>query len=160
MTTKTGNENLNLDPITKEPGAHPLGTGAGSAGGAATGAVIGAVVGGPIGFAVGGAIGAVAGGLAGHDVAESVNPTVEDAYWHENYSTRPYVVASKDYNYYQPAYRYGWESRGLNNGRTWDDVENELDTGWYSRRGTSTLEWNDAKPAARDAWNRVDGKKH
>src|SRR5688572_30279764 len=71
----------NRDPITKEPGAHPLGTGAGAASGAAAGAAIGTAVGGPVGTLIGGAAGAVAGGLAGKGAAEAVNPTREDEYW-------------------------------------------------------------------------------
>src|SRR5262245_54629642 len=70
----------NLDPITQEPGSHPLGTAAGSAAGAAAGAALGSAVG-PAGTVVGGTIGAIAGGIAGHKVAESVNPTVEEGYW-------------------------------------------------------------------------------
>ena len=66
---------LNLDPITDEPGSHPLGTGVGAAGGAVAGAAIGAVAG-PVGAAVGGVVGAIAGGLAGHAVGEQVNPTI------------------------------------------------------------------------------------
>lgn len=55
----------NRDPITNEPGAHPVGTGLGAAvGGAAAGAATGAF-GGPVGAAIGGVVGAVAGGLAG-----------------------------------------------------------------------------------------------
>jgi phage tail tape-measure protein len=157
MTTKVKEQDLNLDPITGQPGSHPLGTGAGSAGTAAVGAAIGAVVGGPVGFAVGGAIGAVAGGVAGHEVAEKVNPTVEDSYWRDNYSKRPYAHADRDYKFYQPAYKYGWESRANLKDAKWDDVESQLDAGWMMRRGESTLEWNDARPAAQDAWNRIDG---
>lgn len=53
----------NRDPLTNEPGAHPVGTGLGAAiGGAATGVAVGAMAG-PIGAAVGGVVGAVAGGL-------------------------------------------------------------------------------------------------
>jgi hypothetical protein len=157
MTTKVKEQDLNLDPITGQPGSHPLGTGAGSAGTAAVGAAIGAVVGGPVGFAVGGAIGAVAGGVAGHEVAEKVNPTVEDSYWRDNYSLRPYAHKDRDYTFYQPAYKYGWESRASLKDAKWDDVESQLDAGWMMRRGESTLEWNDARPAAQDAWNRIDG---
>ena len=158
MTTRLakGDTNMNLDPITGTAGAHPLGTGAGAAGGAATGAAIGSVVGGPVGFVVGGAIGAVAGGLAGHEAAEEVNPTVEDAYCLENFASRPYIAANRDYGFYQPAYRYGWEARGFHKGRTWNDVEGTLGTGWFAGRGTSTLEWDDAKLAAHDAWDRFD----
>jgi phage tail tape-measure protein len=157
MTTNFEKKELNLDPISGEPGSHPVGTGAGSVSAAAVGAAIGAVVGGPVGFALGGAVGAVAGGLAGHDVAEKVNPTVEDAYWRDNYSTRPYAVADRDYNFYQPAYRYGWEARSSYKDAKWDDVESKLDEGWDAGRGTSTLAWHEAMPATRDAWNRFDG---
>jgi hypothetical protein len=94
----------------------------------------------------------------GIDAAEGVNHTAEEAYWRENYSMRPYVSADLDYTFYQPAYRYGWEARGRYDGRTWDDVEDDLATGWYVVRGTSVLEWDDAKPATRDAWDRVDGR--
>lgn len=52
---------LNLDPSTGAPGAHPVGTGVGAAAGGATGAAVGSV-GGPIGTAVGAVIGAVVGG--------------------------------------------------------------------------------------------------
>jgi len=64
----------NLDPITGEPGAHPVGTGLGATGGALAGAAIGAV-GGPIGMTAGALVGAVAGGLVGKEVAEKVDPT-------------------------------------------------------------------------------------
>ena len=47
---------MNRDPITGEPGSHPVGTGVGSAGAAAIGAALGAPFG-PIGMLVGGAIG-------------------------------------------------------------------------------------------------------
>ena len=66
----------NRDPITGEPGAHPVGTGVGAAaGGIAAGAAVGSVAG-PVGTVVGAAVGAVAGGLAGKGVAEKVDPTV------------------------------------------------------------------------------------
>src|SRR3954463_13774531 len=84
------NHDRNPDPITGAPGSHPIGTGVGAAGAGAAGAAIGAVAG-PVGAAVGAVVGAVAGGLAGKGVAEAVNPTEEDAYWRDNYSTRPYV---------------------------------------------------------------------
>jgi phage tail tape-measure protein len=147
----------NRDPLTKEPGSHPVGTGIGSAGGAAAGAAIGAVVGGPIGAVVGGVVGAVSGGAAGHAAGEAVNPTVEDAYWRENYKARPYYRAGRTYGDYQPAYKYGWESasRPEYRGRKFSDVEKDLKAGWTSDDATST--WADNREAAQDAWSRVDG---
>ena len=69
-------DSMNRDPITGEPGAHPVGTAVGATAGAvAAGAAVGSVAG-PVGTVVGAAIGAVAGGAAGKGVAETVDPTV------------------------------------------------------------------------------------
>lgn len=146
----------NPDPITGEAGSHPVGTGVGSAGGAAAGAAIGAAFG-PIGMLVGGTIGAVAGGAAGHEAGEAIDPTIEEAYWRESHDTRPYAKKGSDYTHYAPAYRYGWESRTKQRGRKWDDsLERELGSQWSSYRGDSSLEWNEARHATRDAWDRAD----
>lgn len=147
----------NPDPITGEPGAHPLGVAGGGTGGAMAGAAIGGVVGGPIGAAVGGAIGAVAGGLAGKGVAESVNPTEEEGYWRTNYKNRPYFQQDREFDHYAPAYRYGWESAAKPDysGRRFDEVERDLGANWNRARGSSKAEWNDMKMAARDAYERV-----
>jgi phage tail tape-measure protein len=123
--TESGGRNAdaNRDPISGEPGAHPVGTGVGAAAaGAADGAAGGLIVG-PAGAAVGAAIGAVAGGLAGKGVAESIDPTVEDAYWRENYAQRPYYDKNSAYEEYQPAYKYGWESQSKYAGRSFGDVD-------------------------------------
>lgn len=150
----------NPDPITGEPGAHPVGVAGGGTGGALAGAAIGGAVGGPVGAAVGGAIGAVAGGLAGKGVAESVNPTEEEGYWRENYKTRPYFQSGRDFEHYSPAYRYGWESasRADYHGRRFGDVENDLSRNWTRARGASKAEWNDVRNATRDAFERVQNR--
>jgi hypothetical protein len=109
-----------------------------------------------VGGVVGGAIGAVAGGLAGKGVAEKVDPTVESAYWRDNYSTRPYVTKGETYDTYEPAYRYGWESRSRYAGRSFEDVETDLGRDWDRNRGTSSLSWDRAKLATRDAGHRVE----
>lgn len=147
---------LNRDPITGAPGSHPVGTTMGGLGGAAAGAVAGGAIGGPVGAAVGGVVGAVAGAAAGHGIAEGVNPTVEDAYWREHYSTRGYAKPGQPYNTYQPAYRYGWEARQRYPKRSFEDVENDLERGWERAKGTSHMAWTEARLAARDAWHRVE----
>jgi uncharacterized protein YcfJ len=120
---------LNRDPLTGEPGSHPVGTGVGATGGAVTGVAVGGAVGGPVGAAVGGVIGTIAGAAAGNKAAEAINPTVEDAYWRENYRTRHYVDRSLPYSYYEPAYRYGWESRARLGNRSYQEVERDLERG-------------------------------
>lgn len=143
----------NVDPLSGAPGSHPVGTGVGAlAGGMAAGAAAGTVAG-PVGTVVGAAVGAVLGGLAGKSVAEQIDPTAEDAYWRDNYSTRPYVDAGSSYDDYGPAYRYGVDSYRSNPGATFD--ETGLATGWNSARGTSSLGWEQAKNATRDSWQRA-----
>lgn len=105
MTTNVEQRDLNRDPITGEPGSHPIGTGIGASAGAATGAAIGAI-GGPLGALIGGAIGAVMGGKAGSAAGEVFDPTGEETYWrNEGYTSASYY--NNDYTYdrdYQPAY--------------------------------------------------------
>ena len=156
-TTKNDSVDMNRDPITGAPGSHPVGTGLGSAGGATVGAVAGAVFG-PVGMLVGGAIGAIAGAAVGHNAAERVDPTGETEYWKNSYSTRPYVKPGASYETdYQPAYLYGVNTRNQTGQRRWDDtLETELQRDWDKHKATSSLAWNDAKPAVRDAWDRTD----
>jgi hypothetical protein len=146
----------NRDPITQEPGSHPIGTGMGSAGGVAAGIVVGAAVGGSIGALVGSAIGAVVGGAAGHAVGEAFNPTIEREYWSNTFKDRPYYKPGKEYTDYEPAYRLGWESarRPEHEGKKFDEVETKLQGDWKSDRGPGDP-WTDARDAARDAWLRV-----
>lgn len=145
----------NEDPITGASGAHPVGTGVGAAGGAVAGATVGSVAG-PIGTAVGAVVGAVAGGLAGKGVAEAVNPTIEDAYWREHYTTRPGYATGYTYDDdYAPAYRLGYEGRGRYAG-DYAKHEAELKADWERLKGKSRLTWEQAKAAGRDAWDRVE----
>ena len=57
---------------------------------------------------VGGIIGGVGAGLAGKGIAEAVNPShideADNAYWRENYKTRPYAQHGGDYEEFAPAY--------------------------------------------------------
>jgi hypothetical protein len=153
-TTLARPTDANRDPITDAPGAHPVGTGVGALlGGAAAGAATGTVAG-PIGTVIGAAVGAVVGGLAGKGVAESIDPTREDAYWRENYKSRPYV-GDGTYDDFGPAYGYGVSSYGKHSGRSFDEVESDLGRDWSTARGTSSLSWDRAKNATRDAWDRV-----
>lgn len=145
---------MNRDPITGAPGSHPAGTGAGAAVGAAVGGVVGAV-GGPVGIAAGAAIGGVAGGLVGKYTAEAVNPTGELEYWRGEYANRPYAASGRTFADYEPAYLHAASAYPTYYSRTWEEVEPELERDWTKKRGTSTLEWKDAREASKDAWNRI-----
>ena len=145
---------LNRDPITDEPGAHPIGTGVGATGGALAGAAAGSVAG-PVGAAVGGVVGAVVGGLAGKAAGEAVNPTAEEAFWRENYSKEPYYEKGRSFDDYGPAYRLGLSGREKYED-PWTSVEPRLASEWDSTRGNSSLNWDRAAPASQAAWRRAD----
>ena len=123
----------------------------GVAGGAVTGMLAGGVTG-PVGAAIGAAAGAVIGALAGKAKAD---PAVEDNYWRDNYSSRPYVNSGSSYDEYAPAYRHGVEAHNRYPDRHFDEIESDLGRDWGTTRGTSSLDWDNAKHASRDAWTRV-----
>ena len=159
MTERNSNrksgDGANRDPITGAAGSHPVGTGVGAvAGGVAAGAIAGSVAG-PVGTAVGAAAGAIAGGLAGKGVAEAIDPTVEEAYWRENFESRSYVKKGDTFEDYEPAYRFGWDNYSHSDGRTFDEVESDLERGWDRAKGNSSLTWDRARHATRDSWQRT-----
>jgi hypothetical protein len=130
--TGTERRDANRDPISAAPGAHPVGTGLGAA------------------------ADAMVGGLAGKGIAEMIDPTAEEAYWRENYDTQPYYEVGYLYEDYHPAYRTGWEGRGRYEGRSFDEVERELEADYNRYRGSSRLDWDSNRIAARAAWDRFD----
>jgi hypothetical protein len=79
----------------------------------------------------------------------------EETYWRQNYTTRPYVTEGTSFTEYKPAYRYGADAHTRYPGRSFDEAESELGNDWDRFKGTSSLTWDQAKHAARDAWQRV-----
>ena len=155
MKETTSRTDANRDPITGAPGSHPVGTAVGAVAGAAAAGAAAGTVAGPVGTVVGAAVGAVVGGLAGKGIAESIDPTAEDAYWRDNYTSRPYVAPGSSYDDYGPAYSYGVNSYSKYAGRKFDEVESDLSRDWNNVRGKSSLTWDRAKLATRDAFQRV-----
>lgn len=145
---------------------HPVATGVGAAvggaaggvmGGAAAGATVGGLTG-PVGAAIGAAVGAVAGGLMGRGGAKALNRDDEDRYWQESYGARPYVASGSNYDDYGPAYRYGVDAHERYPNRHFDELDVDLSNNWPTSRGSSTLDWERARPASRDAWQRASDR--
>ncbi len=156
MSTKEKNH-AHRDPISGEAGAHPVGVGVGAvSAGAATAIAVGALAG-PVGVITGAALGAVAGGLAGKTAAESMDPTVEDAYWRKNYTSRPYYMEGVMYEEYQPAYRCGYELAKQHPDKSWSEASANVEANWNKAKDDSSLTWDKAKHAVKDAWDRVTG---
>jgi hypothetical protein len=148
-------EDLNRDPLTGTPGAHPVGTGAGAVFGGLSGAALGTAAG-PIGVVIGAAAGAVMGGLVGKSTAEAVNPTAEEVFWKETYIREPFYVQGRTYEYYAPGFRAGWKGRVRHDGRTFEEAEAELMAEYNFSKSELDPDWREVKPAARAAWDRVD----
>ncbi|HET7730845.1 MAG TPA: hypothetical protein VFK48_12510 [Usitatibacter sp.] len=154
-TPRKDNEPHHHDPVGSPGHTHPVGTGVGALGGAAAGAAAGTAVAGPVGTAVGAAIGAVAGGLAGRGIAHAMDPVQEADYWRENHRNQEYYTADRDYDFYEPAYRAGYEGRVKYDGRAFDEIEDDLAADYARFRGND-MTWEEARPACRAAWDRVD----
>ena len=98
--------NPNPDPITGEPGSHPVATAAGAAAVCAAGAAIGSMAG-PLGTAIGGVAGAIAGGIGGNVVGETIAPTVKDE--SGVMVEDSYASGGHPYGKYIPAYKADYE---------------------------------------------------
>ena len=137
-------------PISSLLDAHPVETAlSAAAGGVPADAVFGTV---GREDAVAGAAGS---GSAGNTFAESIDPAGEEAYWRENYSSRPNVNPEVSFNEYRPAYSYGVDAHRRFEGRSFEQVEPELMGEWDGVKGVSSLTWENAKHAVRDSWQRV-----
>jgi hypothetical protein len=146
---------LNRDPLTGTPGAHPLGTSIGAAAGGLAGAAAGMSIGGPVGGLVGAAVGAIAGGITGSSAAESVNPTLEETFWRQTFIREPYYAHGRNYEYYAPGFRAGWEGRVKHDGRSFEAAEADLAIDYEATKSEIDPTWIEIRPAALAAWNRV-----
>jgi uncharacterized protein YcfJ len=145
----------NVDPITGEPCAHPVGTGVGAAGGAVTGAALGAAIGGPIGAAVGTVVGGIAAAYGAHGVAEAMNPTEAEKYWRERHEKQPFVKPGYTYEDYAAAYRTGYEGFHNYPGKRYEEIESDLALDYERNKAGSALPWDHARHAVHAAWAKV-----
>ena len=134
---------------------HNLGAGTGAVAGAVTGAAVGSAVG-PVGTVVGAVAGGVVGAKAGDSIAEAVNPTDYNDHFKNTYQERPYYKSGREWNDYEPAYKYGYDTYGQYRGQRFEDVEPQLERNWASTRNDSKLEWNEAKGAVKDGWHHIE----
>jgi uncharacterized protein (TIGR02271 family) len=148
-------DRINNSTDTDKIGEHPVGTGVGAAGGGAAGAAVGMAAG-PVGAVVGAVAGAIAGGLGGKAATDAVvGDKDHDAYWQQNFKSRPYYQQGKDYTHYAPAYQHGYTSHQKYGGKSFDEVEAHLRTDWESTHAKTAGSWETSRLAVRDAYDRV-----
>lgn len=80
-----------------------------------------------------------------------------DNYWRDRVTSAPYYGDGTDYDRdFRMAYRYGTWARSRHYNRVWDArLEQELSHGWSGFRRNSLLEWEQAMPAVRDAFEQA-----
>ncbi|MBK0027997.1 hypothetical protein IAE57_17695 [Stenotrophomonas sp. S48] len=79
-------------------------------------------------------------------------------YWRDRYTAEPYYDDSLLFDDYEPAYRIGHaarvhETRADAIIRAYEQVEAELQGRWAAERGSSRLEWEQARAAVRRGWD-------
>jgi hypothetical protein len=89
------------------------------------------------------------------NAAEAIDEAAEEAYWSTHYASRPYARSDVEYDYYRPAYRFGWESRCAYPRCAWEDVRDNLRQNWMGDPANFQMPWEDAEAAVLDAWERV-----
>jgi len=134
----TGSAGGTLNPV----GIANTATGATSATGNLTGAVSGAMVpGAPVTVNTSSAVG------TWND---------ESNYWRNQYTSRPYYNSTTSFSSYEPAYQYGFNTYNQNPNKRYDELDQlQLRSQWEANRGTSTLTWDQAQAASRDAYERM-----
>ena len=89
------------------------------------------------------------------DRKHPIDPDAEHAYWRDAYSKEPYYVQGTDFERYANAYRVGYQGRAKYDGRSYGDIESELAQD-YARFEGNDMAWEEARHAARAAWDRAD----
>jgi hypothetical protein len=146
--------NRNADPITNEPGSHPIETGIGAAAAGAVSAIAVSAVAGPMATAIGAALGAVVGGYAGKGVGELIDPTTEDNWLRENFKSRPYVEQGDRYEDFNSAFRYGALTEAKYGDGGIDLMDEKLQRDWEATE-ENPMPWAKVRGAVRDAYHRT-----
>lgn len=143
----------------ERPSTNPaVGASVGGAAGALAGAAAGTLTAGPIGTIIGAIVGAVGGGWAGLATAQDARPSDEDeAYYRSHYGTAAAEQADASYERARPAYHLGHLAAHNPDyyGRSFDEVERDLQRGWHDDVRTRHGEWTAVRPYARAGYDRA-----
>ncbi len=96
-------------------------------------------------------------GTGGLAAGEDLDEVAEGDYWRQNFRRRPYYESGTPYEHYEPGYRYGWQSAigEQFSGREFEDAESELERSWDALHGENARDWEEAREAVKDAWERA-----
>lgn len=88
------------------------------------------------------------------DPGHAAYPLGEAEYWRDAFAQEPYYERGRSFEDYSTAYELGWVSYHLYGGE-FAPAERVLANDWIVRKGVSALEWEQARPAVRAAWQRA-----
>ncbi len=79
-------------------------------------------------------------------------------YWRSHYPESEFCRPGLSYEDYEPALKLGINVFLHGHGSSFEEQDDELADAYYRTRGASPLDWNEARPAAAAAWQRMGGK--
>jgi hypothetical protein len=144
---------LNRDPITGTPGAHPLGTGAGATSGAVPEVLPDWQWAGDSGLI--GAAWAPWRRSGGQERGRSVQPHCGGSVRRETTCVNLSTCGPELPGTTRPP-SASWEGRVKHSGRSFDEAESELKANYNNGKSELDPSWQEVRPAARAAWDRVD----
>lgn len=148
-------------PPAHAPGHDPEGKApqfAGGVVGAGSGLALG-MVGGPIGMVIGALAGAVGGWWATDKITEDTGTYTEDEdrWYRQHYETPEFRVADRTFEDVRPAYAYGHVAarNPAHSGRSFADVERDLERDWKAGLRERHGEWTTASRYAQVGFDRT-----
>ncbi|WP_051236629.1 hypothetical protein [Ottowia thiooxydans] len=87
--------------------------------------------------------------------ASPLDPRVHLSYWQEKYQGEAYYIEGYTYEDYGPAYTAGLDLIAKHPDHPYEEHESTLAHDWAVFRGDSRLDWKEASPAVRAAWERA-----
>jgi len=101
-------------------------------------------------------------GIAGLSGGESGVPHEharqdDESFWRENHPSQPFAIG-KSYETYECAYRAGYDSYARHHGRDFSEVESQIQAEY--EKSELLLPWEQARPAAKAAWDRAHQLNH
>lgn len=79
----------------------------------------------------------------------------EEKYWREHHQKLSSVKPGHSYEHYAPAYRTGYEGFHKYPGKKFEEIEADLAVEYEKHK--AAIPWDDARPAARFAWDKLSG---
>lgn len=135
-----------------------MGEGVGGVGGLAAGAAIGSLAG-PVGTLIGAIAGAVGGWWAGREVAETIEgyPTDTDTHYRGHHESGSADTRARftSYDHARPLYQLGYVAAQNPDysGRSFADVEPDLQRGWSPDMEQQYGSWNDVRHTVGSAYD-------